>query len=122
MVKQSHKKPQRNQQPSNSVDDSKPPATSVAPPATNPPSSSSSSSSNFLVILACLFLAGVEVYQLFELLSSRNFALDPEFWDQSWVIVKKNWQSKLIAVMFFLKTLYTPAQATVTVPSTGRKD
>jgi hypothetical protein len=73
-------------------------------------SSSSSFSSSILVIAACLFLAGVEIYQLFELLQTSDYTLTPKFWDESWEIVKKNWQSKLLAVMFFLKTFYMSNQ------------
>lgn len=71
------------------------------------PNASGTSTSSLMVIAACLFLAGAEIYQLYELLLARDYALTPEFWDDSWEIVKKNWQSKLLAIMFFLKSFYT---------------
>lgn len=72
------------------------------------PTFSLSSPAGKVVLVCSLAMLAVEFYQLGDLFTRNGCKLDQVFLDESWEIIKSYWQTKLMALTFVLKTIYSP--------------
>lgn len=67
-----------------------------------------------IVVCATIIMFIIEVHQLFNVYEQNGRVLDETFWDEGWQVVTSYWQSKLLALLFLLKTVFLPAPPNIT--------